>query len=196
MCTENQYSDKEGNSKNSSLSKYAWKWFEYHAKQRVSMFNFFLLASGVFAHATVSLICEKYFIPAMGLAFIGIIVSFSFLVLDRRNAGLVDMGEDVLRRLEDDSLFPKDFRGLDEEEKATCRGILKRESDEKKRKTGIQWYIQHKYVLRFIEIVISICFLILLIFAVYLYFKICIASMISTCFLILFIVAVYKVLVV
>jgi len=47
MCAENQYTDKGGNSKNSDLLDYAWKWFEYHAKQRISMFNYFLIVSGI-----------------------------------------------------------------------------------------------------------------------------------------------------
>jgi len=159
MCTENQHTDKGGNSEKNLLD-YAWKWFEYHAKQRVSMFNFFLIASGVLAHASVNLICGEYFVPAMGLAIIGIIISVSFLLLDCRNADLVYMGEDVLRRLEKDSLFPQNFQGLSETGTETCGGILYREYIESK--AGIE---KHKYILRVIEGVIGLCFLFLCIAA-------------------------------
>ena len=130
------------------------------------MFNFFLIASGVLAHASVNLICGEYFVLAMGLAIIGIIVSFSFLVLDFRNADLVYMGEDVLRRLEEDSLFPQKFRGLSEKDDETHRGILYREYKEPK--TWFQRHKKHKYVLPLIEGVIGICFLFLCIAAVFL----------------------------
>ena len=31
---------------------YAWKYFEYHAKQRTAVFNFFIVFSGVFFRCT------------------------------------------------------------------------------------------------------------------------------------------------
>ena len=75
MCTDGVHMD------NDRLD-YAWKWFEYHAKQRISMFNYFLIASGILAHACMTLICEECFVSAMGLATIGTLVSICFVILD------------------------------------------------------------------------------------------------------------------
>src|SRR3954462_11298895 len=32
---------------------YAWKWFDLHAKQRMTLFNYFLIIAGIFANATL-----------------------------------------------------------------------------------------------------------------------------------------------
>ncbi len=154
MCTENQHTDKGGNSEKNLLD-YAWKWFEYHAKQRVSMFNYFLIASGILAHACVNLICAECFVLAMVLAIIGIFVSGSFLILDCRNAQLVYLGEDVLRKLEKSILFPEDFTGIGEKNEQRPRGILFRELSENKRCPS-----KHKIWLRVVEALIALCFVV------------------------------------
>jgi len=133
---------------------YAWKWFEYHAKQRISMFNYFLLASGILANAYVCLIKEKYFILAMGLAIVGALISFAFVILDFRNAQLVYRGEYVIRRIERNLLFPKGSDGLDEKGCGTSEGILLRDLNciEKK-------WAKHKFWLKFIEFLMVVFFL-------------------------------------
>lgn len=165
MCTENQHAEMGGNSGNNHvLWDYAWKWFEYHAKQRVSMFNFFLIASGVLAHAYVNLICEKCFGLAMGLAAIGTIISGSFLILDLRNAQLVYWGEDIMRRLERDSLFQDSFKGLNTKGQQTSKGILLRDLSCKERK-----WTKHWFWLRVIEGAIIVCFIIAIWYAFRMY---------------------------
>lgn len=85
--------------------EYAWKWFEYHASQRTSMFNFFLIATGILANAYVGLLKEKLFTLAVWLGIMGALTSLAFLLLDCRNLGLVHMGEDILRELEKNSII-------------------------------------------------------------------------------------------
>lgn len=163
MCAENQYTDKGGNSKNSDLLDYAWKWFEYHAKQRISMFNYFLIVSGILANAYVHILSSDCFGLAAALAFAGALTGAAFFVLDLRNARLVYLAEDVLRKLEVSVLFPEDLTGLSEEEKQTPRGILFRELREKKGR-----WTRHKYWLRIIEGLIFVCFVSASIFAFWL----------------------------
>ena len=46
--------------------QYAWNWFEFHAKQRTTMFNYFLVSVGIFANAAVLAIrfTNSHVIPA------------------------------------------------------------------------------------------------------------------------------------
>ncbi|MHC4191657.1 MAG: hypothetical protein ACYSUB_18580 [Planctomycetota bacterium] len=97
---------------------------------------------------------------AAALAFAGALTGVAFFILDLRNAQLVYLAEDVLRKLEVSVLFPEDLTGLSEEEKETPRGILFRELREKKGK-----WKRHKYWLRFIEGLIVVCFVSAFIFA-------------------------------
>jgi len=93
--------------------QYAWNWFECHAKQRISMFNYFLLAMGILATAYVHALKEAPSIVAFCLALMGLLVSAIFWLLDWRNKQLVHMGEDLLRELEHKRLFPGFRSGSD-----------------------------------------------------------------------------------
>lgn len=84
---------------------YAWDWFEYHAGQRTSMFNYGIAAAAILAAAYGTAI-EKDPIVALAIGVAGVIVCFSFFRLDERNRVLVDRGEAVLRAVEA-TLFPK-----------------------------------------------------------------------------------------
>ena len=72
---------------------YAWRWFALHAKQRVTMFNYFLVASGILANAYGLLLREELWGVAIGVAGIGSIVGLVSLGLDVRNRQLVKLGE-------------------------------------------------------------------------------------------------------
>jgi hypothetical protein len=85
---------------------YAWKWFAYHADQRVKMFNYMLVVVGILANAVVGALEKKY--PAgisMGLCGVGALLTLIFAKFDRRNRDLVWIGEDVLVELERKNIF-------------------------------------------------------------------------------------------
>jgi len=88
---------------------YAWEWFKYHAAQRVSMFNYFLIITGIFANAYVAMLKEgsKEILPLGGMALgaIGALTAIGFVVLDYRNGYLVERGERVLKNLETNAIF-------------------------------------------------------------------------------------------
>ena len=84
---------------------YAWKFFDFHAKQRMSMFNFFLLFVGFVLAGYANLYKSGDYLPATILAALGALLSFCFVPLDRRNEELVHVAEDTLFWLESDVLF-------------------------------------------------------------------------------------------
>jgi hypothetical protein len=81
------------------IHDYAWDWFSYHAGQRTSMFNYALASSALLA-AGYAAVLDKHAIVAAAIGFVGAFVLFCFVLVDRRNASLVDRGEDVLDAIE------------------------------------------------------------------------------------------------
>ena len=85
---------------------YAWKWFVYHAEQRVKLFNFMLVVFGALTAALLSAI--NYGVPYeldLILCIISVILALAFIFLDRRNGYLVWLGENVLKNVETNFLF-------------------------------------------------------------------------------------------
>jgi hypothetical protein len=159
MSSENQRGTASEDSDTNLLHErldYAWKWFDYHAKQRVSMFNFFLIASGLLATAYVNALKDGQNVLGAVVSFLGGLIALGFVVLDWRNATLVYLGENVLRRLEKGYLFV-DFSGLDEKLKEVGKGILYRDTHESRR-CWRRWQ-KHTYCLKFIEILVALGFL-------------------------------------
>ena len=100
---------------------YAWKWFTFHADQRVKMFNFMLVVFGIFAAGVVNAL-DKDLPPVAisSLCFFATFLAWAFILLDGRNRDLVWLGEDVLIRLEREAIFGeskkiKDGRNKDEQ---------------------------------------------------------------------------------
>jgi len=151
---------------------YAWKWFEYHAAQRVTMFNYFLLITGILASAYVVLLKEGLFVIGTGLAVLGTLTSIGFLFLDCRNKQLVDLGEDVLEKLERYDIFTTQFR-TEKHGKSIQLGFLLRESEEAPRldKNPIRWFttniVKHKFWIRTLEGAVAACFVAATVIPVY-----------------------------
>lgn len=103
-------------SNNNSLQEHMWKYFEIHAQQRISIFNFYLAITGLIA--TGMGICLQqggkitYMIPLLGLFLI--LSSFIFWKLDQRTSFLVKQAESAMIEfeknlpLEQYKLFTKD----------------------------------------------------------------------------------------
>ena len=128
--------------------EYAWRWFDMHARQRVLMFNFFLLAAGAIANAYGLLFREQLYGPAAAVALIGLIVSLVAYVLDVRNHQLVDMGEEALKQVEKDYLSPI----ASETETQPGFAILSRE-------THPYFWQKHKFLIRGLEAVAALGYL-------------------------------------
>lgn len=87
---------------------YVWKWFAYHADQRMKAFNFMLVTFGILATAVATTLDKKLYLAATGLSFFSVVIALLFSRLDRRNRDLVRVGEGVLRQLEQDLIFASD----------------------------------------------------------------------------------------
>ena len=125
--------------------EYAWRWFELHAKQRVSMFNFFLLSVGALATAYGLLLREQLYVVAAVAAFMGVFVSLVSCLLDVRNRKLVKMGEEALEGVERAYL--------------TGCTILTAEKQP-------PLLLKHKWLFRSLEIVVAIVYLAAVVYSV------------------------------
>jgi hypothetical protein len=107
---------------------YAWKWFNFHADQRVKMFNYMLLAFGIFAAGLINAL-DKNFPKALVVAFsfAAALLAIVFRLLDRRNRDLVWLGEDVLKDLERTVIFDPNRRIRDSYGRDLPESILTRQ---------------------------------------------------------------------
>jgi hypothetical protein len=113
---------------------YAWKWFCYHAEQRIKMFNFMLLVFGVVAAGVVNAFGKEGATVAIAsLCFLAFILAVIFVLLDRRNRDLVWLGEDVLIYLERQVIFGKDENIQGRYGRTRTLGILWRQELENRR---------------------------------------------------------------
>jgi hypothetical protein len=84
---------------------YTWKWFDFHAKQRMQLFNFFLIITGILATAFVSAYDKSLYFLAVAVCVIGSLQSLGFLAFDFRSRTLTRYAEDILEKIEGDTLF-------------------------------------------------------------------------------------------
>ncbi len=89
----------EGGRKRSELD-YAWGWFQYHASQRLTAFNFFLVIVGFLLVGYAQAVDHRWQAFGIALGAFGAVVALAFLALDVRNEELVLRGEDALHKME------------------------------------------------------------------------------------------------
>jgi hypothetical protein len=159
---------------------YAWKWFSYHADQRVKMFNFMLVVLGIFAAGVVNAFDKTPNIVTAILCFFAAGLAVVFTFLDRRNRDLVWLGEDVLTHLERKAIFgesvkiqgrydqPIDFgilwrQALEEESthRRPIRDALRDALGPKAWRTACRdaWLGKHRIWLRLVGFLIAVLFL-------------------------------------
>jgi hypothetical protein len=89
----------------SLMLDHAWRHFEYHAKQRLSLFNFCIIWAGLVIAAWSQVMAKTPPIYSVGV-FLGVLLSVSSLVfwrMDQRNSYLTKLSEEVLGRAESTS---------------------------------------------------------------------------------------------
>jgi hypothetical protein len=84
------------------LKEHAWKYFQLHAGQRMSVFNFFAIMSTLLTTALATSFTEKFNCPAIGMiSGIGLVViAFVFWKLDQRIRFLIKLAETELTAIE------------------------------------------------------------------------------------------------
>ena len=91
-----------GDSASDAMLTHAWRYFELHANQRMSVFNFFLALSGVVSAGLAALMqgsAQLSFLGAL-LGLLLILVSFVIWKLDQRVSFLIKHAETALSELE------------------------------------------------------------------------------------------------
>lgn len=81
---------------------HAWRYFELHAQQRMTVFNFFLAIAGLLAAGIGACLQEgkSFFFLATALGIFLTLVSFIFWKLDQRVSMLIKNSEVILEKLE------------------------------------------------------------------------------------------------
>ena len=92
----------ENSSRLTDQRQYAWDYFQLHATQRMSLFNFFVLISAILTAGMGSALGKNGIYEHVGLALAAslILVSFTFWKLDLRVRFLVKHAESILKMVE------------------------------------------------------------------------------------------------
>jgi hypothetical protein len=80
--------------------KFSWDWFQYHASQRLTAFNFFLVLIGAIAVGYAQAVTHASQTLGIVLGSFGAFVALAFLAMDIRNQELVECGLKALKDLE------------------------------------------------------------------------------------------------
>jgi len=85
--------------------EHTWGYFQLHANQRVTVFNYFVVFSGllVTGMAAAAQTSPRFAIVGVGLGLLLCLLSYVFFRLDQRVSFLIKNSEDVIKRLEPSS---------------------------------------------------------------------------------------------
>jgi hypothetical protein len=144
---------------------FAWNWFELHAKQRMSLFNFFLLITGILVNAYVIAVIQKIGVLPLVICIVGFIQSIGFIIFDVRSRKLTKYGEDVMEKLEREYLYQNNFSHPDINDGKTL-GLLRRDADNKMREgqkgKNFLFYLKRinkmKFWIRLIQLLVCAAF--------------------------------------
>ncbi|MGF9763693.1 hypothetical protein AAII07_52115 [Microvirga sp. 0TCS3.31] len=78
------------------MLEYGFRWFEYHAQQRITTFNMFLVIYSGLAAAASYALKEKIHPGSIVLSIMMIALSVLFWQLDVRNRQLIEIGEKLV----------------------------------------------------------------------------------------------------
>ena len=92
MTDENGQTHHGGNSAVDALA-YGFKWFEYHANQRITTFNFYLVVYTGLVAGYGFLLKEKIVVGSVFINLIMVLLSILFWQLDVRDRQLIEIGE-------------------------------------------------------------------------------------------------------
>ncbi len=143
----------------------AWNWFEMHGKQRMTLFNFFLLITGILANAYAVAVTGSMDMLAISVCVVGTAQAIGFMLFDMRSRQLTRYSEAVIEKIERDILFPDGFTheligdGKD-------LGLLRRDADNRMRegqKGGLLFrakrLMKMKYWIRLIQAIVLLTFM-------------------------------------
>jgi hypothetical protein len=96
-----EYNSIDGTEKD--LREYAWNYFQLHAAQRLTTFNFYIALSTLITTGLFASFHEGFQVPSLGIALglLLMIFSFVFWKLEQRNRNLIWHAEEALKLLEE-----------------------------------------------------------------------------------------------
>ena len=80
--------------------EYSWRWFEFHAEQRLKAFYYFLIIVGFLWYGYSSNFIQNSCFLKILLCLVGMGISLAFLRLEKRNENLVDFARTELDKLD------------------------------------------------------------------------------------------------
>jgi hypothetical protein len=130
-CEKNDSNNDECNSNSLKVCspEYAWRYFELHANQRISLFRNFVFILTVYITGIGFLVVKfhdsSYIeeIAAIVLSLTFILVTIIFWLLDARNRHLVHIGEDSLKEYENSSAGNAEHKLFIQENKRSFCGL-------------------------------------------------------------------------
>lgn len=81
---------------------YGWRWFSFHAAQRMTVFNFYLVAVAIIFVGFHETVKSSDYILSLSFAGAQLVIAVLFKRLDRRTSELVKIGESLLEYCERD----------------------------------------------------------------------------------------------
>jgi len=95
-------------------TKYLWDIWEFHGRQRMSMFYYFVIVAGILVNGYL-MVLKEVLIPTGVLppiCVLGVFVCFAFLMIEIRNRNMLYYADDLLRTLEKDYFFNSAYKDL------------------------------------------------------------------------------------
>ena len=136
--------ENSGHHQATDSQNHAWAYFELHAKQRIAVFNFFLVLSGFITAGLTAAIQAKglMLLVGAGLGILLVLVSFIFWKFDQRVSFLIKNAERALIELE--SSFPEPSARLFSNEVTQTKGATSSGSF-----LGRQWTYRRSFLVLF-----------------------------------------------
>lgn len=102
--------------------EHAWRYFEAHGEQRMTVFNFFVATAGLLVAGLAYTIQASANMWPLGLAagLLLILIAFVFWKLDQRVSSLIKTSEDVLAQAEDRLIADAQLRMVSREREMTA----------------------------------------------------------------------------
>ena len=139
--------------------EYAWRWFDSHAKQRMTMFYYYLVMVGILANAWVLSYDKGYIAVAAAISLMGVMASIGAIYFDMRNRQMSKEAEDILENLETDVIYPlgvKEGSNRQVGPLSAERSLGMREGQQRAWKKSL---LKHKFWIRLIDGSFAIMFL-------------------------------------
>jgi hypothetical protein len=140
-------------------AQFAWNWFQYHAGQRLTSFNFFLIIVGLLLVGYAHAVEQEWRGFGIAIGLLGAIVAAGFLALDIRNDELVQCGLFALEELENEEANVKIIAPNKERKylEAACgRGSLGEKLYKRIDHPVAKRMLMHSFLLRFVIAAVSL----------------------------------------